>query len=532
MHVNLFNKWNKMNLVKFDKMVGDIENICNSTNYNLKKQKYFTKHVRNRFNCALKIFFSLVTQDQLYLHDSHKLSHTVHRIIRLSQIHSKMTEIYLEIFNLNSAKYFFEEISQQVLPLLNHKLDELCFNVGTTNRLPFTVGIERENFYQEAKKSVEFTDSSQILTIEREYFHLLGNHLDSQKLTTIDINHYSGINEIFALLSWSNILHAFVEKGNQEEQNVGNLLIIKIQKALSLSNKLSFAYSLPDLKKTFSYELSYYNDLAELLKYKEIPNHRRALSESDFFSKYTLESTSPIPLKVVRNEMAWDIVEIVHQMKPGDFEIFVLGSQLHRVLIQITCLELASTTKPGNYKYEIFNTGNGIVLFHRVKQEIHEYWVQPLTFYYVPKYALNFNFFDSLIVLALCETNIDLFYSLHDTFLIHMGGAQKDFDSGSWYGAQKFGICSSACVETWIHSYFSEEQNKHLELIKTQKAIQKMSRVVALWEKEVLEKTSQQGIYASKNVAAQLMTETTKKLEDSQVLLKLGEEYLNALNSK
>lgn len=518
-----------MNLEKFDRTIENVERVCALTNFNLKYNKDFPNKLRVEFNDSIKNLFRLIAQDQSYFNHSQKLWHTARRIVCLNNIYLKMTKVRKHILNSSGPKYFCDKIASAVLPTLSQRIQELSALAELT-RLPFSVGVERDKFYRDAKSAIELHDPSTPFTIEKEYFHLLGNHLDGKKLKAMDTKPYDGMYEVFSLISWSNILEAFVQQGNPFEARLGRQLLAKLQKSMPIQNKLSYAHRLPNFKQIseFSTEISYYKDLIELYRAK---SKQGKDEQRDFFRKYTLDEQSPVPLKVLKNEIAWDIVEIIDNMKEGDSEIFVLGTQAHRAAVQITCIKLPTSTHPGDYKYEIFNTGYGYSVYHMFKKEQGETLIRPITFHHLPREALSLSFFGSLVWCALASRSIDQFYNIHHFFLVVQYGIEMDLDCASWHPSQKHGTCSYNCIEAWIDSYLNESEKRHLELTKTRISVEKQRRVVSIWENEIKDGDPLTQNEAKKIALPYRMT-LENKLEDSRTLLKLGEEHLSTLHQK
>lgn len=514
-----------MNQVFFDKKFESINHMLSLTQFEINREGFLSNSIRCDFENTLKDIFLLLEENKEYLNRYHKnLNNTVNRIVSFDKIDYKIIKIKNSILDLPTPKYFTYKLKNDVIPVLRKQLCALDDQLGSEERLPFSIGQERDDFYEEVKNAIECKKQDYI-DVEREYFHLLGNFLDEKKLDSMtDIDFYTGSLELYSLISWSHILRAWIKEGDEAEKEVGDHLLKMIEKSIPLSIKLSFIHQHPDFYELgeFSTKTSYYRDLEKVLGGKS--------SRDNFLSKYSLKlkQRCSIPLKVLENELASDILEAIDRMDEGQSQIFVLGIRSHRVTIQINCMKLPAADSPaGEYQYKIFNTGSGVSRFHYIEKEL----VHPLVFRNIPKHALDYFFFYDLIDLALASKSIETFYDLHDSVLVEMGGAEKDFYSEPGHFIQKRGTCSYSSVEAWINSYLTSEQIEHLRHITALYSTSKQRKVVSLLEED-LRDPAWKSANKSQSLLNQIITKKESRLKDSYTLLKLGEEYLNRFSYK
>jgi hypothetical protein len=528
-----------MNLASFNKYFDTIEQIFAYTKYKVKYEKSFSEAIRSDFNWALNSLSSLLDQDVVHMQKSREMWQTAHRIVKLDEVYVKINKIRDSILKLPGPKYFCNKLKDEVLPKLVKRINDLFLFIATNHRLPFTIGSQRDSFYQEAKKAIDFADHSKLWRIEKEYFHFLGDHLDKNKLKDINTDAYDGNLEIYSLMSWAKILEAFIQEGDETEKRIGQYLLNIINQAMPIANKLSFLFLLPNLQELdkVETEIAYFKDLARLRPNRSVANDHQKMTSEEFFSKYTLEQPCAVPLRVLENEIIWDILEIIDQMKEGESQAFTFGTKDHSITVQLICFERPSFNHSGDYKYEIFNTGEGVSEFQNIEEKEGATFARPLTYYNVSKKALSYSFFASLVRHRLLGETARRFYELHDQYLIKEGGAQKAKDLGYWYLIQNFGTCTYRTVEAWIDSYLNEKQIKHLELIKTRLSTEKQRKVVYILENEVKKESGWMTISRPKNygkpkaIPSQVWMTKTTKLNESRTLLQLGEEHLNKLSN-
>lgn len=518
-----------MNIVKFEGLFNKIEEGVSITNHNLKYKKYFSEVTRKTFDVALRKVEFLLDDDRAYLNRKPiDLWQTAYRIVLLDHLYVKIKKVYNKILDLPPPRYFCKKLNELILPDVAKRINNLILFMTESQRLPFKIGNEREMFYQNVEKMMEVHETTSLLRIEREFFHFLGNQLNEEKLKKINTEMYNGSLDIYSLVSWSKILEVFVKEGDHAEQVIGQGLLKMINEAIPITNKLSFLSLISNLKELngIEPELAYFQDMVDA--YDKSAKHR--MTQADFFEKYTLGLECSIPLMVLENEIAWDIVEAIDQMKESESRVFTLGCQGHSLAIRVTCFDKGSSLDPGIYKYEIFNTGKGILKFHHRNQD--NTLVLPVTFDNVSKRVLDYSFFVRLVRHALIGEDIDYFYNLHDEVLVKKGGAIKRLDAGIWYLIQKHGICTYTDIEAWINSYLNEKQLKHLEIIKARISTEKQEQVVVLLEENLKEEASWNSVGKStQHIAKQIIMTKTNKLEESRTLLELGKAHLESLTN-
>lgn len=555
-----------MNITLFNNAIYSIESKFELTCFKLEYDNHFPKKIRFQFQEALNQLLKLLKEDINHQKTFVPAWHTACRIVKLKKIHTKIEKIRGKILKTCKRPYFSARIQFKVLPLLVNRVKELRKFIGSTGRLPFAKGAERKNFHLQVKENLKVQDVNKIEQIEkeyfhllgdhlntqklktvkeesfhllsshldpekikiveREYFHLLGDHLDTQKLKTVDIQTYSGNLEIYSLESWIEILNLFIEEGNGLEKKKGRFLLNVIQKSVPFSLKTSFAYNLfqtPNYLGTQK-EISYFEDLIELHKH-DVLNIEKNFAFSSFLEKYTLAKSCSIPKRVVINEMAWDMLDEISQMREREYRLFVLGIRSHSIAVQISCIKPALDIEKGNYQYKILNTGLGIE-----NHKVEGVYAYPLIFKKLPITAFSYSFVTQLIQLCLEEKNIKAFYQLHDKVLVEEFDGKKEFNSGKPYLLQIYGICSYSVIRSWINSFLSEKQSKHLEILKAKISISKQEKVVRLLQEDV--QASKEWKISKKkrnirNVRNDLVfTAKKKKLNESKILLELGQKYL------
>jgi hypothetical protein len=524
-----------MNIEYFNNSINRIENTIVNAKKTLQASHDFPNLVRVQFNKSLMDLLNLLNKDTLKMNMYDEDWYLAHSIVRIRRLHKKISKIYQIIFKLRCPPYFTKKIQYQILPSLERKIDEMNRSIGSTRRLPFAIDGVRDEFLKTVKDRLELSNTYDTKDAEKEYFHFLGNSLDRQEVRKkIDVRSYEGMYEIYSFISWSKAISIFIREGNEAEAFIGKILLETLQKGMSIALKSTYAYKLLQTRlNDVAQENSYYKDFVEFNKEQESTfqnsvSHAVNFFNNDFFEKYTLKRNSAfIPRRVIMNEIAWDIIEAIRKMHQHESRIFALGSHTHRIIIEITCMELPSYSHPhGKYKYEIFNTGNGVDQFHRLKTVDGKEKVHPIIFHDIPSEAFFYDFIFKLVQFSLQKSTIEEFYQLHDEVLVKQFKARKDLESGKLHLVQYFGICSYLSVEAWLDSYLTEDQIKHLELIKAKFSTNKLQKVIRVFERR-LKEDERSGI-AGKGDKSHFAS-TRRNLEDDRFLLKLGENHLKFL---
>jgi hypothetical protein len=518
-----------MSIIEFYRDFTQIQKTIVLTNKQIKDEGSFPYSIREKFNESLKDLLNLLKQDNFYENFSKKSWHVAHRIVQFSTLQSKIGNIQKRILTLNCPPYFTKKIEQTILPPLEKRIKEMSRSIGAIERLPFNENQARNEFLQRVKNELDLQDQRKTIEVEKEFFHLLAHSLDKKKLKQINTKTYEGNWPIYSLMSWSQVLYEFIKEGDSRESVIGQSLLNMLSTALPIVIKHSYAHRLPQIRiQDPAAEIAYYKDLIELSKSREKIYQSSTVFQDEFFQKYSLgQQPSSIPTNVLITEIARDIKLLIEEMSEGKSLIFPLGTHDHTVAVQVTCLRLPSPLYPkGNYRYKIFNTGEGIAVFHCMEKKNGEQKVRPLIFRDVSQMAFSYSFIYELVRLSLQQSTVKEFYQLHDQVLVHQAGGKKDRDNGGWHSIQKYGTCSYSAIEAWIDSYLTEKQIKHLELIKAKMSTHKQKKVVQILKQVVKAAAKWKIVQKGKYKVHFIFEEKNKKLNESLVLLRLGQEYL------
>ena len=467
--------------------IPDINNNINAvidTLKNIKNEiKYNKKSLRNnqsKFGRVLKKILNILSNDNIHPSQGYLLDYIANRIVQYDILVLKIKKIqYIKKSNRRNET--------KVIDAVKNKIHNLIIYANMF-RLPFTKGTNRYLFYKNTKAKINDVSLTNIFFLEKEFFHLLSNNFDIEYARAFE-RKYGGSIDLLGLLGWSNVLNQFVKKIlNFQGCETGIILLSIIRKAIPLVAKLAYYYDLinnkgstdPIVTNDYENEIIYYKSFISLNKSKEVESE---LHHNDFFETYSLDTQNIIPFNLLQNEISWDIVELINNLQEGEIQILPLGSVNHQVLIQITCIKPESKYQRGYYRYEIFNTGEGIDEYHPHFSNSQNTYVQPLIFDNVPKHVLNYHFFAQLVYIALFESNIKPFYSWHiEVFFSNHIQSNRNHSQHKWHLKQKTGTCSFSCIEAWINSYFNQELLVALKLIKTQTATNKQRKIVQLLE--------------------------------------------------
>jgi hypothetical protein len=521
-----------MNILNFDNRINDIDQTLGEVKTQLKQDQQLAFSIRKKFNLSLESVLKLLDGDSDYMLLPKSNWHIAHRVVQLRNLQMKISNIRNRILKLKRPHYFTKKIQKKILPPLSKRIKEVKQYIGSIDRLPFNAGMARDNFFNNVNQKLQLTSGKETESAEIEFFHLLGNSLDSRGLKEINIDPYEGSDEISSLVSWSQIISQFILEGRPIDVFIGKIVLDLIQKATPIALKTSYVYSLPNKKSldVTKQEDTFYQDFEEFSKEKErasaaVSPNSIVSSDDNFSRKYTLNEKNQIPLHVLMNEIAWDIGESINQIKILESRVFILGTRRHSIVIQITCMQTPSKICPqGHFKYKIFNTGNG-VQNHRTKVEGGETRVKPVTFHDLPRSAFSYFFISELVRLTLQESTVDEFYKLHDQVLVGEAGGRKDLDNGAWYLTQIYGTCVYSAFEAFIQSYLSDEQIKHVELIKAKMSTNKQKKVITILEQETQE-ANWITVTKKGNVVSPTFTKKKRKLEENKLLLDLGQRHL------
>jgi hypothetical protein len=143
--------------------------------------------------------------------------------------------------------------------------------------------------------------------------------------------------------------------------------------------------------------------------------------------------------------------------------------------------------------------------------------------------AFSYSFIYELVRLSFQQSTVKEFYQLHDQVLVHQAGGKKDRDNGGWHSIQKYDTCTYSAIEAWIDSYLTEEQIKHLELIKAKMSTRKQKKVVRILEKVVKVAAKRQIVQKGKFNFHSILEKKNKKLNESRLLLQLGQQHLRRI---
>lgn len=529
-----------MQITSFDQNCEFIEKVCSQIEHHLQSEKKFEDGQRKNFNCALKNLARLMQQD-LSVRDQHAPQwHIAYRIVRLNRMSSKIENVLNHIHQLDGPKYFSQKISRDVLPSLWQRIDDLKVQVLLNQRFPFFGARAWIGFLQEIDRQINVVEIAHMIAIEKEFFHLLGNHLNEDLLRQIDLSQFSGNWEIRAFVSWKSILNLAIKREkNPDHKKLFTFLLSVINQATIFAAKQSyFCFCvIPGMIKNGllqgnNKENTYYEDVVSINSHEETLLHSsQKMSQKSFDQKYDI-STCQIPFEVIENDLIWDMCEIISRMKKGDVRIFALGILGHRILIQITCEEDQTFATPSLFRYEIFNTGIGF-LYHSTIETDRPLLSRPLTFHHLPGKYLDHFFCSKLVNMTLLESDIHCFYEFHISYLFQFLRVPIDVSYGKWYALQKYGTCTYASVEVWISSYLNAEQLRVIELIKTEISLAKQAKMIdcIVAANRDLIKVAEITDNFSRPLHGQSwkVIDLPNKLKESRLLLWLGRKYFKDL---
>lgn len=517
-----------MNIATFDNRMNEINSVLVITKRILKFHRDFPARFRMKFNESLEKTRRLLIDDRDYEYLHLKNWHLAHRVVQLNELYSKIEKISHQILGLRCPPYFTQKIPRTILPLVAKRIDDLKKTIGFNERLPFSVGQERGEYLHSATRELDLQVPEKAIKAEKEFFHLLANSLDSVKLNEIDIERLNGSNETYSILSWKRIISSFIAEGTKFEKFVGRIILDNLEKATPIALKMSFAYSITQIEdlKNSEAEYSYYRDFVEYSRKTQESKNDEFMIEDQFLEKYMLSRNGRVPIRVMINEIVWDIKDEINLMQDGDSRIFTFGTCAHSIAVQIICWQKPSASCfLGKYEYKIFNTGNGVDRYHYIEGD--KIW--PVIYEDLPHWVFSYSFIFELIRLYLQKSTVKEFYEIHDRVLVKYGRGKKDIVQGKYYLSQKHGTCSYSAIEAWIDSYLCEENVTFLELIKAKMSTVKQKKVVDILEHE-LTKTNE-SLCLKRSAIKSTSPMKRQKLDDSRMLLILGEQHLKQLEN-
>lgn len=522
-----------MNISQFDDRIAEINIEIGMVNFLLEIDEPFDQELRLRFNHALERALVLLRQDAAYKTDwSTRNWHVARRFVKYHKLRSNIEKVRSNILRSKSPPYFTKKIKDKILPPIARRIEDIHAYMGSKERLPFGGKKSRNRYRQQVKSELALQDPEKTEKVEREFVHLLANHFDDSSVKQINIESYTGSSEIYGVISWSEVLTQFIEKGDQSEKRIGNYLLAILHETEALALKMSYADDLLQtrLADDHAEEVNYYKDLVKFFRGQEVFPSSMDIQDQ-FLLNHNLKKRDSVPANVLFNEIAWDIVESITNLKSGESRIVQLGTKDHSIVVQVRCLQVPSTDFPeGKYEYQIINTGSCVRTFHKVtKGKDGNEIGYPLIFKQVPKSAFTYSFFAEAVRLSLQVDSVPAFYQLHHYHFVAQARGRRTLDSSWSYPLQKHGTCVYAALEAWIDSHLTPQQCKHLEIIKTEMAIAKQEEVVQFFEAQD-EITSWVDIVKGNATAHPASITHSKKLEESMVLLQSGVQYLMNLS--
>lgn len=518
-----------MNVKSFDNQAYVIEKDVDYTAYVVTYFSVFNKQAGQIFDKSLKNLEQLLQDDAKGVADTKldKLWFTAHRLVVFDRLHVKVDGIRNKILEKFNPPYFTKKIQVKVLPSLAERIKTIKSTIFQNYRLPFAAGNKRFFFYKEIKCNLQLDKPQGIEEAEKEYVHLVGNHLKPEDINILGLDSYGGSVDICSLYSWMNVLKAFQDQGNTHEKAICAKFNHILQKVEPFFLKTS--YGLKIVARTQQYnqielEKAYLSDLEKSLDPRATKNGFLQCSKS-FYDKYNLDNPAVVPKKIIYNEIILDMLELINQLKEGHACIFSLGTKDHAVLIEVACQRKYKARDRGQYTYSIFNTGDGVRMYHQLNED--KTMAYPLRFQDVPYSAFSSALFSELVELSLEGISMQTFYQCHEKYLVTQGSGKKIQTSGKLYPLQKLGICSYSSMEAWICSYFDEAQNEHLRRVKITLSTQKQQKVIDMLSAgEIHPKPSKK----RKATEDPPNAPDLKKIKASHQLLKLGKELLAKKN--
>ncbi len=518
-----------MNKLFFDNQMTTVIKSIDLTEQKLNSDQDFLDPVRKHFDRSLESLLHLLGQDASYRKYTGKNWDVAHHVVKFGSLYNRLERIREKIFTLKTPPYFTKKIERKVLPLLESRIKEVTQHLGSLEPLPFKKGQDRRQFLINVRKSLTPSLSDDTQHAEKEYFHLLGNSLDQQQVKTINISPYVNNLEIYSLSSWADVISAFIGEGDSSEAKMGNQILQMVKQATAIALKMNFIFKLPQIKTNdISKEKKYYKDLMKL-KQAEENGKQLTTYQSTFLQTYSLAKKEDLPASVLINEITWAMLSSIQAMKTNEECIFPVGTREHSIIVQVTCLEQPSyLCRKGKYRYKVFNTGDGMQQFHYTEKQNGKLMVRPLIFHDLPQTVFSYSFLFELARLSLQSRNVEEFYALHDRAFVQEGGAKKDELSGAFHFTQEYGTCTYSSVEAWVNSYLTEDQIKHLELVKAKFSTSKQEKIVNFLEQKAKQAQLKNSTQQSNGSSAPPIKD--QKLENGRLLLQLGKTHLQQVS--
>lgn len=434
--------------------------------------------------------------------------HTAKRIVCYNTLKKTLVAIQKHV----SIKSLIPKIKTNIQSI-NDQIEKLTQFIASNIRLPFKIGPEREEYYTKIKNCVKLRDATRVHYVEKEFFHLLGNHLP---LEGIDIKLYEGSTDLQSLISWKSIIKQYIAEDNSNDPEALALLSL-IKKAIPITLKSTYIMNFVEQENVEEAEMEYFTDLSRCKKTAFIAHGRTALNQ-----KYELSIGSVIPQIVIINEIAWDIIDAINALKEKEEHLFLFGTSLHAVAVKIQCMRHADNPEERTYDFKVYNTGNCAATYHITDQVKHKAY--PLIFKGVSRASLSYKFVSFLIRISKDGTNMHVFYRLLDKYLVTCDKSVKVKDRGPMYDLQRqVGICAYQCVEAVNHSGFSDEaKKKRFKEFTSRTAISKLEKAVQI----VAMSQQQPKIVGEKRKRESIADQPpTKRLKSDRSLLQLAQAY-------
>lgn len=436
--------------------------------------------------------------------------HIAQRIVCYTQL----KQVYKDI----KHRYAQTNLGTQVdtpINLLENKITELKEFIKTNSRLPFRAGLIRDQYLKKVKQRLQLQDKIKVHYVESEFFNFMSDYFTevSKPITLC----YQGAYNLQGLLSWKEVLKKHIaEKSSSDAELDSSLSLIK--RAIPLNVKLSFALEWLNKPSTPEQEISYFHDLASGLGTK-----LESTTKAGFFRKYKLSKQSIIPSFVIINEIVWDILSSINEMKVKEENILLLGTSVHCVVVQLICRERASSTNEGKYDYQIINTGEGVYVYH-VSDGKKAY---PVVYEDLPKKSITYSFIEKLLTICLKSDNIDEFYDLHKQ---HLPEDKKNQRKAPMYNLQIQETCVYKSIEETLHCKLDEAKFHELENTKIKIATNKLEQAIKIIKKNknVLEDRIKNSKKRKSDALAYLPP--TKRLKYDHELLNKAKKYQKNLH--
>ncbi|WP_068469471.1 hypothetical protein [Candidatus Protochlamydia phocaeensis] len=524
----LYDQFNRMDQIK---------SHLQGTVLHLKRTHSFPRSVRRQFNQFLNQIFYLVQQDKrLPIESSSNGFLESQRIDKLDALHRQVKKIQNLIQSTTSKFFINSKVTGKkgVLFCLAKRVQELKTELKQTFRLPFQDKDALQLFYEEQKKKLLLEQAEGVQTAQKELFHWLGGRFDEKKLEDVKIESYEGSWEFHSIFSYLKMLERLVQVSSNQNKEKMFFLLCRTSLALEIALKTTFVFKMQQ-DHTVESEQTYFEGLAKVASSQNVSLVDAMNEWADFNRTYTLAKKCQVPFSIIINNIAWDIITMIHQIEPNDLRVFNVGIREHSITVQVERLEPSEQYSNGEYRYAIFNTGSGRKKFHYYAQTADGNYCKPYIIKGLKLEAFSYSFIESLVKFMFDEeSTIQEFYELHRKCLVE-GGGSVDLDSGSAYLEQKFGTCAYSSFEAWIDSHLTLEEVLQKELIKSSLSVQKQARVVQILEqddKKAIQAFSSKIPKKRRNYTESDFNKRKRKLKESKIFLDLGEKYFSHLQTE